>query len=114
MLKQKISIPRSTSTKLLCAKLTFFKELNNSLVGKLSYANYAFIKIRELSKIYIAQPFIRLVYPYLLNCLSVLDCASEYLLQSQITMQKKITRILLSGSKNYYEHIANFSKAYQH
>ena len=88
-----IAINRSTSAKLLGVifdeKLSF-KEHINYLVKKLSYANYAFLKIRNFFPKYILQNlYYSLVYPHLIYCLPVWGCTSEYLLQPLIVMQKK-------------------------
>ena len=70
----------------------------------MSYANYAFLKIRNFVPKYILKNlYYSLVYPHPLYCLSVWGCASEYLLQPLIVMQKKIIRVI-SGPRNYREH----------
>ena len=82
----------------------------NSIISKLSYATFAFLKIRNIiPKHIIKNLYYTLVYPHLLYNLPVWGCASVYLLQPLIKLHKKIIRII-SGSRNYYEHTSPLFK----
>ena len=107
------TINRTASAKLLGVifdeKLSFKNHIN-SLISKLAYATYAFLKIRNYIPKYILKNlYYSLVYPHLLYNLPVWGCASEYLLQPLIKLHKKIIRII-SGSRNYYEHTSPLFK----
>ena len=107
------TINRTTSAKLLGVifdeKLSFKNHIN-SIISKLSYATYAFLKIRNIIPKYVLKNlYYSLVYPHLLYNLPVWGCASIYLLQPLIKLHKKIIRII-SGSRNYYEHTSPLFK----
>ncbi|KAL7630974.1 UNVERIFIED_CONTAM: hypothetical protein RMT77_018738 [Armadillidium vulgare] len=107
------TINRTTSAKLLGVifdeKLSFKNHIN-SLISKLAYATYAFLKIRNTIPRYILKNlYYSLVYPHLLYNLPVWGCASEYLLQPLIKLHKKIIRII-SGTRNHYQHTSPLFK----
>src|SRR5215469_3496435 len=102
-----VIIKRTSYAKLLGIirddKLSFKKHIN-SVVSKLSYANYALLKLKSyVQKSILKSIYYSLAYPHLLYSISIWGTASEYLLPPLETMHKEIIRSI-SRAKSYYEH----------